>query len=449
MGCRVRRNRHGYLGFRLRWNGLDSLEGTTLRDTSENRAKVEARARIIDEEIRKRSFDYLRWFPDGNLAERFRPEEAPPEGRLVTLRGFFETWGRVGEHGEKQAATEKQMRPVSAKWASNRASWIRKHVLPSLGTKHLDQLVPSDLTELQRLLSKRLKPMTVDGVIHSALRGMLRDADLMGYRTPDLGKLYDRRFVRRLDQGGNVNEIDPYTEEERDAIIEGFRTARPEYHAFVFHQFWTGARPSEAAALRWGHLDLLNRRIRIRGSRVLRRDGRPKTGKSKRDVVIHGNLSEVLRDHRRVHGRREGFIFTTPNGAPIDQVNFYAREWVPMLEELEIRVRPFYNARHTYITYLLSLGTSPLFVARQTGTSLEMIETHYGGITAVADELDELIREREESETGNPPGTFPLTRSEPESPENKKALVAQGLSERAGDRGRTGDVQLGKLAFYR
>jgi hypothetical protein len=31
----------------------------------------------------------------------------------------------------------------------------------------------------------------------------------------------------------------------------------------------------------------------------------------------------------------------------------------------------------------------------------------------------------------------------------KKALVAQGLSRRAGDRGRTGDVQLGKLAFYR
>ncbi|MGD9765821.1 MAG: hypothetical protein AB7V27_19170 [Candidatus Binatia bacterium] len=77
------------------------------------------------------------------------------------------------------------------------------------------------------------------------------------------------------------------------------------------------------------------------------------------------------------------------------------------LEELEIRLRPFYNARHTYITYLLSLGTSARFVARQTGTSLEMIGTRYGGITAVADELDELSREREESESGNPPGTFP------------------------------------------
>jgi hypothetical protein len=45
-------------------------------------------------------------------------------------------------------------------------------------------------------------------------------------------------------------------------------------------------------------------------------------------------------------------VLTTPNGAPIDQVNFYARKWVPVLEEPEIRLRPFYNVRHTYITYL-------------------------------------------------------------------------------------------------
>jgi hypothetical protein len=41
-----------------------------------------------------------------------------------------------------------------------------------------------------------------------------------------------------------------------------------------------------------------------------------------------------------------------------------------------------------------------------------------------------------------------LTSADPENPENEKALVGQGLSKRAGDRGRTGDVQLGKLAFY-
>ena len=450
MGCSVRTNRHGYLAFRLRWNGIESHEGTQLKATPANRAKVEARANVIDEEIRERRFDYLRWFPDGNLAHRFRPREEGG-GKVVTVRGFFEAWGRsTSEPGGAPLAGDKQARPVTPKWASNRASSIRNHVLPYLGSKHLDQIASGDLTELQRrLLAKKLQPVSVDGVVHSALRGMLRDAEMLGYRTPDLGKLYDRRYVRRLDQGTNTGEIDPYTEEEREQILEGFRIHRPHYHAFVFHQFWTGARPSEAVALRRSQVDATYRRIRIRGSRVLGRDGRPKTGKSKRDVVIHGNLLDVLRQHRPTGRRPDDFLFTTPGGAPIDQANFYGREWVPMLRRLGVRLRPFYNTRHTYITYLLSLGVSPLFVARQTGTSLEMIESHYGGITAVTDEIDAMIEGREKSETGNLPGTPHLGPSDDRKPEGQEVQSAQAVRQRAGDRGRTGDVQLGKLAFYR
>src|SRR5207247_6414182 len=48
----------------------------------------------------------------------------------------------------------------------------------------------------------------------------------------------------------------------------------------------------------------------------------------------------------------------------------------------------------------------PLFVCRQTGTSLEMIEKHYGDARVDADQLDEMIGELE-SPTGNLPGTLP------------------------------------------
>src|SRR5262249_54962417 len=138
-------------------------------------------------------------------------------------------------------------------------------------------------------------------------------------------------------------------------------------------------------------------------------DGRPKTGKSKRDVVIHANLLDVLRNHQPFKLDVNAFVFTTANGAPISQANFFNREWAPMLEALGIRRRPFYNTRHTYITYLLALGVAPLFIARQTGTSLEMIEDHYGSVSLVADTLDGLIREREtqSGNLGNLPGTLP------------------------------------------
>ena len=344
-------------------------------------------------------------------------------------------------------ALQKQVRPVSPKWAINRASAIRTNVLPFLGSRRLDELTSAHLNELQRrLMGRGLKPATVDGVVHSALRAMLRDAKAAGCRIPDLHALYNREFVQRLDQGSTASEIDPFTEEERDRILEGFRKKRPHFYPFVFHQFWTGARPSEALALRRQHVEIAGRRIRIRASRVLGRDGRPKTGKSKRDVVIHGNLAAVLRQHQPFRVAPTDFVFTTPTGSPIDEANFYQREWLPMLRRLQIRPRPFYNTRHTYISYMVAIGANPLFIVRQTGTSLQMIEDHYGSVRVIADELDELITT---AANRNPTGTLSEGASESEEPPSEKPPSISIVRQRAGDRGRTGDVQLGKLAFYR
>jgi hypothetical protein len=185
---------------------------------------------------------------------------------------------------------------------------------------------------------------------------------------------------------------------------------------------------------------------------VLGREGRPKTGKSKRELVLHENLVEVLKNHLPLHPKHDDFVFTTPNGAPIDQANFYVREWAPMLRVLKVRPRPFYNTRHTYISYMLELGAKPLWVARQTGTSLDMIEKHYGHAKVVAEELDNLISEAEERATKardtalqnpNLPGTLESDETDADR-EKKETPDESGASVRAGDRGRTGDVQLGK-----
>jgi integrase len=54
-------------------------------------------------------------------------------------------------------------------------------------------------------------------------------------------------------------EPDPYTEAERDTILDFYRNRRPyNEYAFVYFRFYTGARPSEAVALKWGSVDLLN-----------------------------------------------------------------------------------------------------------------------------------------------------------------------------------------------
>jgi len=447
MGCSIRSNRHGYLAFRLYFDGVESHEGTKLRDTPQNRDKVAARARVIAQEIRDGTFDYLRWFPAGNLASRFEPSSPlSASGLSGTVRSFFREW----------ASRESGGRIVSAKWRLNRESYIRSHVLPHLGRVRLDELGPTHLTDLHSTLRlKKLASGTIDRVIHSALRGMLRDAQLRGYRVSDLTSLFDRRFVRTLEQGRDTTDIDPFTEEERDLILGWFGSERPHFHAFVYFRFWTGTRPSEAIALRWGDVDLPNRRVKIRRSRVHGQDGQTKTGRSKRDVLIDAALGSILRSHRPHRAATDGFVFTTSSGEPIREDNFYRREWLPALRAAGVRPRPFYNTRHTYITTLLEAAAKPLFVCRQTGTSLAMIERHYGKSRTDADELDRLLgtsstkRQLDRGpKTRNPPGTPPRKHHRPHPPNAKKPSAKPRVSPRAGDRDRTGDVQLGKLAFY-
>jgi len=80
------------------------------------------------------------------------------------------------------------------------------------------------------------------------------------------------------------------------------------------------------------------------------------------------------------------------------------------------------------------------------GTSLETAEKHYGDARVDAVHLDELIREFE-LPTRNPPGTLPVASDDALPSKTKEPFVFYGVPTRAGDRGRTGDVQLGKLPW--
>src|SRR5437870_5378746 len=74
MACKVKVNRHGNLAFRFYWNGREFWQGTDWKDTKKNRTKAEGKAVEITEEIKAGTFDYLKWFPEGNKADEFRPK---------------------------------------------------------------------------------------------------------------------------------------------------------------------------------------------------------------------------------------------------------------------------------------------------------------------------------------------------------------------------------------
>ena len=77
-----------------------------------------------------------------------------------------------------------------------------------------------------------------------------------------------------------------------------------------------------------------------------------------------------------------------------------------------------------------------------TGTSLQMIEDHYGSVNVLAEELDDMIAE---AQTRNLVGTLANEAPGSSNTDDGEAERFQRVATRAGDRGRTGDVQLGKL----
>ena len=122
--------------------------------------------------------------------------------------------------------------------------------------------------------------------------------------------------------------------------------------------------------------------------------------KSKRTVRLHPGTIKVLADAWPIHAKPDDYVFTTPTGAPVDQANFYKRVWLRTLRRMGVRERPFYNTRHSYVSYMLSIGKRLAFVSEQTGHSIRTLERHYAKYLPQEDDLT--LPGEGESETGTP-----------------------------------------------
>lgn len=175
----------------------------------------------------------------------------------------------------------------------------------------------------------------------------------------------------------------------------------------------TGMRPTEARNLRWRDVsirkDNQNRRFVVLSVR----------GKGKhRELVAAGNVADYL-DRVRELAKPVGddqFVFTTNAGWELDvkakanesrdgEAHVAARKSKRivggsartlyysiikrMLEESKLvhsssgSRRSPYCFRHTYATFRLTEGVDVYFLAKQMGTSVKMIEDHYGHITPI------------------------------------------------------------------
>ncbi len=153
---------------------------------------------------------------------------------------------------------------------------------------------------------------------------------------------------------------------------------------FILIMCNTGMRPPEAKNLRWRDVSF---RTDDQGRKFVVLNVR---GKDKfRSLVAAGNVAEYLERIRaiaKVTGEND-FVFTTSTGKPASSL--YSSLITKLLEESKLllsssgRRRSTYCFRHTYATFRLSEGVDVYFLSKQMGTSVQIIEDHYGHINPV------------------------------------------------------------------
>ncbi|MGA0608564.1 tyrosine-type recombinase/integrase [Phenylobacterium sp. VNQ135] len=187
----------------------------------------------------------------------------------------------------------------------------------------------------------------------------------------------------------------------KDAIRPSSTWYRTVAYNFILIMCNTGMRPSEAKNLRWR--DITTGKDREgRELVILFVQGK---GKSRKLVAPKSvgdyfeRIREATREYRRqaaeAEGKEapevefgpEGRVFTTITGEPAKSL------YQAMIEDLLIKAklregasgvpRSTYCFRHTYATFRLAEGVDVYFLAEQMGTSVKMIEEHYGHVNTV------------------------------------------------------------------
>ena len=146
----------------------------------------------------------------------------------------------------------------------------------------------------------------------------------------------------------------------------------------------TGMRPPELKNLRWRDITPAKDR-EGRDIFVLFVQGKGKTRKLVAPASVGGYLDRIRTISKAT--RPDDPVFTTSNGKPAKTL--YQSLIEDLLTETGLRkgadgtMRTTYCFRHTYATFRLQMGVDVYFLAQQMGTSVQMIEKHYGHVNTI------------------------------------------------------------------
>lgn len=164
---------------------------------------------------------------------------------------------------------------------------------------------------------------------------------------------------------------DPLEVHEIEMVLSHLRKGRDDQWLNYFEfAFFTGLRPSEMIALKWGGIDFPRKKVSVVAARVRAIDKDVKTHRS-RDVDLQGRAIAALTRQKKHTFMAGEHVFSSPStgswfrdtGGPVQDC------WRPTLKAVGLHNRDAKQTRHSFATMCLHAGMNPAYVARQMGHS--------------------------------------------------------------------------------
>lgn len=264
-----------------------------------------------------------RTFGTKRMAEQFQASlvMTRAQGTWIDPGGLARSFGDV-------AAEWLEANPAKRDSTRSRdASGLRTHILPLFADHRIGRLTPSDVRGAVKIWAEVMKPRSVRRV-YGTLRAVLNYAvenDWLG-RTPCRG-IQIPAVTRNSGETVSPEDIATIAEE-----------LGPRFGAMAWIGVVTGLRWGEVAGLRVSDVDLLRKRIAVRGQVTRGRGGRavlapPKSEAGIRELCIPVELAELLGEHISALGLTgadaKALIFPNKAGGPLDYAGWRRRAWIP------------------------------------------------------------------------------------------------------------------------
>lgn len=339
----------------FRYRGVRCREKLRLDPTPANLAFAKKLKARIEHEIAVGTFDYGMHFPQSRRARKL----ARTPAAIVTVGELFTNWQKAAAKELEPETYGDYVESITHVWRPK----FGKLCVSDLTLAGVQDWIAEQSTSRKRILNV-LTPLR-QAVRYGVNVERLLPADPLANL-----KVARPELVRE-------DLIDPFTPAEIAAIVPQL----PEQVGnMVTFWCWSGLRFGELVGLTWRNVDLERGIVRVTQARRGKRVKAPKTRSGRRELRLLPPALEALkgqRAHTQLGGQE---VFVNPEtrkpwigDKPVRNL------WRAALAAAGVRYRFPRQCRHTFASWMLSAGESPLWVARQLGhADWSMIVKTYG-----------------------------------------------------------------------